>query len=303
MYSSEFSAPRLADVYAGDAAAISVEIFPPKTTKGDEALRDVLDRVKSFAPAFISCTYGAGGSTRDRTLGWCKEVQNDFGLPVTAHFTCVGSTREELVEWLGRASDAGVRNIMALRGDAPDGADAFEATAGGCRYASELVALIRSEFPTDAFGIGVAGYPETHPDAASPTADLDALVRKVEAGADAVFTQLFFDNSHFLRYRDALEARGVTLPIVPGVMPVTNYDRIRRITSMCGASFPPALAGPLADARDDPAAQFEIGVAWAIRQCRELLDAGVPGIHLYALNKSDAAERILAELGPVEAAA
>lgn len=282
---------RLSHLFQTRRFVLSVEIFPPKTAEGDASLQRNLATLAAYNPAFISCTYGAGGSTRDRTAYWCREIQQTFGRTAMAHFTCVGSTRSELLDWLKAASDAGIRNIMALRGDPPAGQDSFTAVAGGLRNADELVALIRETCPE--MGIGVAGYPEKHVEAESMETDLYYLKRKVDAGADAVFTQLFFVNSHFFRFHESCRSRGISVPIVPGIMPITDFARIRRITSMCGSEFPEDLANQLERHKEDAAAQFEIGVEYAVRQCRELIDAGVPGIHFYALNKSEACERIL----------
>lgn len=285
----------LRDIYRDGRFGLSVEIFPPKTPAGDADLLETLEALSAYRPAFVSCTYGAGGSTRGRTLDWCRTVQDRFNLAATAHFTCVGSCRSELLDWLGDARDAGVKNIMALRGDAPQGATGFVPAADGLRYAAELVAFIKQHHPE--FGIGVAGYPEKHPEAQSIEIDREHLRQKVAGGADAVFTQLFFVNDNFLRFRDAAAKAGVAVPIIPGVMPVTSFDRIKRITALCGAVFPKELAGPLEQAKDDPAAQFDIGVDYAIEQCRELLKAGVPGMHFYVLNKSQACQRIFDALG------
>ncbi len=270
---------------------MSIEIFPPKTAEGDAALKRNLQTLMDYDPAFVSCTYGAGGSTRDRTAYWCREIKDTFNRTAMAHFTCVGSTRQELKDWLDTAWSAGVRNIMALRGDPPVGQESFNAVEGGLKNANELVELIRETHPQ--MGIGVAGYPEKHIEAPSMEADLVNLKRKVDAGADAIFTQLFFVNKNFFSFRDACDSMGVHIPIVPGIMPITDFARIKRITSMCGTVFPSDLAGRLEAVKDDDAAQFEIGVEHAIQQCQELIRAGVPGIHFYALNKSDACQRIL----------
>ena len=277
-----------------DSPVVSIEIFPPKSEAGDSALRDTLDALMPYEPAFVSCTYGAGGSTRTRTLDLCEQLGREYDVPMTAHFTCVGSSRAELIDWLREAHRRGVSNIMALRGDAPTD-DGFVRAADGLGYASELVTLIRRE--VNEFGIGVAGYPETHPEASDADADLSYLKAKVDCGADAIFTQLFYDNSLFLSWRDRCEASGIDIPIVPGVMPITNFARIQRITKMCGAVFPADLASQLEAAQDDDLAQMEIGVDFAIRQCRDLLDHGVPGLHFYALNKSAACASILDALG------
>lgn len=286
---------RIRDIYAQRRFGLSIEIFPPKTPEGDEALRQTLRELAPFGPAFVSCTYGAGGSTSKRTVEWCREIQEQFGLTATAHFTCVGSTRGELLEWLQFAWNAGVRNIMALRGDAPVGQAEFRPVAGGLSHANELVTLIREHVPE--MGIGVAGYPEKHPEATSLASDLQFLKQKVDCGADAVFTQLFFENAAFLRFREQCERSGIRIPIVPGVMPITEFARIQRITAMCGATIPGGLAARLEEAQEDKSAQFEIGVEFAIQQCRELIDQGVAGIHLYVLNKSQAGRRILDALG------
>ncbi|QDU40754.1 5,10-methylenetetrahydrofolate reductase [Maioricimonas rarisocia] len=286
---------RIPEIYREGQFGLSIEIFPPKSEQGDRVLWSTLERLRGYAPAFISCTYGAGGTTRTRTVEICREIHERFELTTTAHFTCVGATREELIDWLKYASENGIGNIMALRGDAPQGQESFETPPGGLCYANELVSLIRENVPD--VGIGVAGYPEKHPEAATAEIDLANLKRKVDAGADAVFTQLFFDNSNFFRFRDAYQAAGITVPLIPGIMPITEFARIKRITAMCGAVFPTELASRLEAVQDDAEAQFEIGVEYAISQCRELVDAGVPGMHFYVLNKSQACERILDSLG------
>jgi methylenetetrahydrofolate reductase (NADPH) len=286
---------RIRDIYADGKFGLSIEIFPPKTAEGDESLRQTLRELAPFQPAFVSCTYGAGGSTSKRTVEWCQEIQSGLSLTATAHFTCVGSARTELVEWLKLAWDAGIRNIMALRGDAPVGQTEFKPVDGGLSHANELVALIREHFPE--MGIGVAGYPEKHPAAPSFDADFQNLIRKVKTGADAIYTQLFFDNANFFRFRDLIERERLGVPLIPGIMPITEFARIQRITAMCGAAIPKTLASRLEHAKDDKTAQYEIGVEFAIAQCRELIDQGVPGIHLYCLNKSHACTRILEALG------
>jgi len=285
---------RLPEIFASNPFVVSIEIFPPKTDSGEEALRRHLQTLVTHQPAFISCTYGAGGSTQAKTVSWCREILNDLQRPAVAHFTCVNSTREQLNQWLDEAQAAGIRNIMALRGDPPQGQETFEAVDGGLSYANELVELVRSH-PGD-FGIGVAGYPEKHIQAPSPEVDLENLKRKVNAGADAVFTQLFFDNECFYRFRDSCDQLGITCPVVPGIMPVTDFARIKRITSMCGSSFPEDLSSRLEAVQEDADAQFEIGVEHAIKQCEALRESGVPGIHFYALNKSQACQKILESL-------
>ena len=286
---------RLSEVFASGEFAASIEIFPPKTEAGDQALQKHLPQLNQHSPAFFSCTYGAGGSTRDRTFYWCSFIQQELQATAVAHLTCVGSTREQLVALLSDAREAGICNIMALRGDAPQGENQFKVVDGGLEYANELVELIRQQ--EGDWGIGVAGYPEKHLEAPSLEVDLQNLKRKVDAGADAVVTQLFFSNDCFLSFRDRCDQMGITVPVVPGIMPITDFARIQRITAMCGSSFPEKLAQQLAAVQDDKDAQFEIGVEHAIAQCVQLKAAGVPGIHFYALNKSDACHRILTALG------
>jgi methylenetetrahydrofolate reductase (NADPH) len=286
---------RISEYYKTGEFGLSIEIFPPKTPKGDDRLSAALVRLAAFQPDFISCTYGAGGSTRDRTLDWCEQIQTQFGITATAHLTCVGATRDEITNCLTQAKERGIGNIMALRGDPPAGEETFQPVADGLHHANELVELIRDQFPD--FGIGVAGYPETHLEAPDWQTDLDNLKRKVDTGAHAIYTQLFYVNDHFLRFRDRCESAGISVPIVPGIMPITEFSRIQKITTMCGTDFPPELSSQLEAVQDDKPAQFEIGVNAAIEQCHDLREANVPGIHFYALNKSQACERILEALG------
>jgi len=283
------------DAYAGSRFGLSFELFPPKTPESESVMWRTVDELMAFDPALITCTYGAGGSTRGTTLDVLKGVIGRHNLPVASHLTCVGSSVDELRDYLREALALGVTAIVALRGDPPKGETAFQQADGGLRYASELVALIRSEFPE--FGILVAGYPETHQEAVSPAADLENLQRKCAAGGDVVVTQLFYDNADFFRFRDRCAAFGISQPIVPGVMPVTNFAQIRRIASLCKAQLPDAFTRAFEAAGDDEAAQFEAGVTYAARQVEALVAAGVPGIHFYVLNKSPATIRVLDHVG------
>lgn len=282
---------KLSAVYGPGKFGLSFELFPPKTEAGEEELFRHLEELVSFEPSYITCTYGAGGSTRQKTLEIVERVRQRFACPVASHLTCVGSTADELRSYLRDARQRGVDHIVALRGDPPKGETQFKAVAGGLRYASELVALVRQEFPD--FGIAVAGYPETHIEALSPEADLENLKRKVDAGGDIVITQLFYINEDFFRFRDRCKQVGIQAPIVPGILPVTNLAQIRRITSLCGAKLPPQFVADLEQREGQPDDQFEVGVDFATRQTQELLDAGVPGIHFYVLNKSPATCRVL----------
>jgi methylenetetrahydrofolate reductase (NADPH) len=283
------------DAYTDGRFGLSFELFPPKTPESEAVMWRTVDELMAFDPALITCTYGAGGSTRGTTLDVLKGVRSRHDIPVASHLTCVGSSVDELRDYLGEARGLGVTAIVALRGDPPKGETAFQPVAGGLRFASELVELIRSEFPE--FGILVAGYPETHQEAESPEADLENLRRKCAAGGDVVVTQLFYDNADFFRFRDRCGALGITMPIVPGVMPVTNYAQVRRIASLCKARLPEAFTGPFEEAGADEGAQFEAGVTYAARQVEELIAAGVPGIHFYVLNKSPATVRVLEHVG------
>ncbi len=282
---------RIADAYGPDRFGLSFELFPPKTEKGERALFCHVEELAKFNPSFITCTYGAGGSTRDKTLDVVQQVHARFGCAVASHLTCVAATTGQLRDYLHETRRRGIGNIVALRGDPPRGESAFKPAEGGLRFANELVALIRREFPE--FGIAVAGYPETHQEAENPQSDLENLQRKVDAGANAVITQLFYDNTDFFDFRDRCEKLGIDVPIVPGLLPVTNLAQIQRITSLCGAQLPPDFIAQLTDCADDESGQFEVGVEFAIRQTQELLDAGVAGIHFYVLNKSQSTTHVL----------
>lgn len=285
----------LAETYSTDQLSLSFELFPPKTEAGEKALFRHVERLVEFKPAYITCTYGAGGSTQGKTLDIVARVRETSGLPVATHLTCVNRTADQLAQYLTEARARGVDNVVALRGDPPKGEEAFVATEGGFRYANELVGFIREQFAD--MGIAVAGYPEKHLEAPSMDVDLENLRRKVDAGADVVITQLFYENADFFAFRDRCTALGITVPIVPGLLPVTNFAQIQRITSLCGAKLPQAFVDALQSAGDDEAAQFDTGVEFATRQMEDLAKAGVPGIHLYVLNKSEAASRVLENLG------
>ncbi len=285
---------KLSAAYGPEKFGLSFELFPPKTPQGEATLFEHVARLVEFAPGFITCTYGAGGSTQDTTLGIVARVHREFQLPVATHLTCVGATVDQLRGYLRRAADEGVENVVALRGDPPRGDTKFEPVPGGLSYANELVGLVRSEFAD--CGIAVAGYPETHQEAPSPQADLANLKRKVDAGADVVITQLFYENADFFAFRERCREIGIGVPIVPGLLPITNFAQIKRITSLCGAKLPQDLVAGLEAAGDDTEKQFELGIDAAIRQTQELIDAGVPGIHFYVLNRSEAAARVLGEV-------
>ena len=282
---------RVSEAYGNGRFGLSFELFPPKNEAAEQELFRHLEPLMTFEPSYVTCTYGAGGSTRGKTLDIVQGVHLKYGCTVASHLTCVGSTLEDLRSYLRDTSQRGIENIVALRGDPPRGEAAFKPVPGGLSYANEMVGLIRTEFPQ--FGIAVAGYPETHREAPSPEADLDNLRRKVAAGADVVLTQLFYHNDDFFRFRDRCTAAGIRVPIVPGVLPVTNLAQIQRIASLCGAKLPADFSTALERHLDDADAQFAVGVDFAIRQVQALVDAGVPGMHFYVLNKSPATAAIL----------
>jgi methylenetetrahydrofolate reductase (NADPH) len=279
-----------ASIYAARRNVLSFEFFPPQTESGERSLYQHVERLLDFQPDYVTCTYGAGGSTRDKTLKIVTELKRRWDVPVASHLTLVGSTVDQLCAYLRRVADARIENIVALRGDPPRGAATFEVPAGGLRYANELVALIRREFPQ--FGIAVGGYPETHREAPSPKVDLENLRRKVDAGADVVITQLFFRNADYFAFVERCRGAGIRAPIVPGILPVTSLAQAARLTSMCGASMPPDLLDALARS-SEAAQQRAAGIAHSIAQVRELVARGVPGLHFYVLNQSGATGEVL----------
>lgn len=274
-----------------DRCALSLELFPPKTAEALTQLRETVVRLAELKPDFFTCTYGAGGSSQDTTLDVLAMVRQATGLPVASHLTCVGATVEQLEQYLHEAKRRGADYIVALRGDPPRGTSEFVQVEGGLRYANELVALIRDRFD-DTFGVLVAGYPEVHQEAPSAEADLENLKRKVDAGADAIVTQLFFDNDDFYRFRDRCQNAGISVPIVPGLLPVTNYAQAQRIAQMCQARIPDSFAEKMQQ-QSSGEWQFQCGVEHAIGQTADLLQRGVPGLHYYVLNRHDATAQVL----------
>jgi methylenetetrahydrofolate reductase (NADPH) len=248
-----------------------------------------------FQPVLITCTYGAGGSTQAKTLEIVEQIKTRFRVPVASHLTLVGSTVENLRAYLHQAQQLQVDSIVALRGEPPAGATEFQVTAGGLRHANELVELIRREFRS--FNVLVAGYPEKHREAPNADIDLDNLKRKVDAGADAIITQLFYDNTDFFRFRDRCSAKGIRVPLIPGLLPVTNLNQVQRITSLCDAKLPTDFVSRLQE-NDDPQWQLQVGVEKAIEQVQGLIAAGTAGLHFYVLNRSDATTRILESINP-----
>ncbi len=284
----------IAALFRPDRPLRSIEFFPPKDDVGVEALRQTAAALRKISWDYVSVTYGAGGTTRERTAQIADILKNEHGLTVMPHLTCVGHSRTELAEMADRLYREGFRNIMALRGDPPKGETTFVPAADGLRYANELVALLKQRHSD--FCLGVAGYPEKHPEAPDLAADLDHLKRKIDAGADFITTQLFFDNATYYRFVERCRAAGIAVPIVPGVMPVLSLKQIQRITSLCGATLPAALRRRLEVAAENPAVVEIIGVEWALTQIRDLYRQGAPGCHLYILNRANSALALAAGL-------
>lgn len=281
---------------AAGRPAFSFEFFPPKTPEGEKALFErTLPELVKLGPDYCSVTYGAGGSTREKTLGIVDRIQREHQLTAMAHLTCVGSTREQLADVLSEARSRGIKNILALRGDPPGGQSEFVKTAGGFEYSHELVAFIRE---LGGFSIGTAGFPEGHI-ACKEGREVDwrRLKAKIDRGADFVITQLFFDNDDFFRFRDFLGKLGNTVSIVPGIIPILNASQIKKFTALCGARIPDALAASLEKLGDNEEAAIEFGIEYATRQCEGLLKAGVPGVHFYALNKARSTVQVARNLG------
>ena len=278
--------------------AVSFEFFPPKSAEAEVALWDTVCHLEPLQPAFVSVTYGAGGSARERTHATVTRIARETALTPAAHLTCVAATRQEVDDVARQYWQAGIRHLVALRGDPPDGTAGYSAIDGGYAYANDLVTGLRNVAD---FEISVAAYPEVHPDAPSKAFDLDNLKRKIDAGATRAITQFFFDNSRYLRFRDAVAAAGIDAPLVPGIMPVTNFNGIRRFAESCGASIPVSLAQAFEGLDDDTDGRQRVAEEVASEQCLELVDQGVREFHFYTLNRAELTVAICRQLG-VEAA-
>ncbi len=272
----------------------SFEFFPPRTPEGEVGLWKTLEDLRGLDPGFVSVTYGAGGSTRDRTIDLVTHIKERTGIEAMAHLTCVGHTKDELNQILDRLAQARIENVLALRGDTPKGQEAFAPVPGGFSYASQLVELIRER--DLGFCVGGAAYPEGHIETLSREQDLKNLKTKVDAGCDFVITQLFFDNAFYFDFVERARRVGINVPIVPGIMPITNFEQVQRFVRMCGTTVPMRLQLALEKVKDDHDAVMQLGVAHATVQCMELLARGVPGIHFYTLNKSPASRMIVSAL-------
>ncbi|MBX3028060.1 methylenetetrahydrofolate reductase [NAD(P)H] [bacterium] len=284
---------RIRDLFGQARPVFSFEFFPPKSEAGERSLLQTIDKLRPLAPSFVSVTYGAGGTTREKTIEIVGRIKREQGIEAMAHLTCVGHSRDEIAAILDRLVAAELENVLALRGDPPRGETAFVRPANGFGYASELVAFIRERgYP---FCLAGAGYPEGHPECRDLDRDVAHLRRKVDAGAQVIITQLFYDNRDYFAFVERARRAGITVPILPGIMPITNVPQIERITSLCGARIPAPLRDQLQAAGSD-AAVLDVGIAHALAQCRDLLARGAPGIHFYTLNQSPATAAILAAL-------
>ena len=285
---------KLADLYARPGLTLSVEFFPPKTEKGEENLFSEIEIIRRLNPSFCSVTYGAGGSTREKTVALVETIHNDCGLEVMCHLTVVGQSKAEARAILARLKEKGIENLIALGGDPPQGMADWRPHPDGFHHAVELVREARA---VGTFSIAVAGFPEVHPRAVSRESDLQFLKEKVDAGAAAVITQLFFDNDDYYRFVDDVRKLGITVPIVPGVLPILSASQIRRFTELCCAKIPAKLERELAKVEGDDDAAVQMGIDYASHQCEALIKYGVPGLHFYSLNKSYSLSAICKNLG------
>lgn len=284
---------RIDEIIASRGPTFSVEFFPPKTTEGEEQLFSTARDLRELEPDFVSVTYGAGGATRDGTVEITKALKDDLGFETMAHLSCVGETTDGLGKTLDRIAEAGIENVFALRGDPPRGQRDFEQVEGGLGSAAELASFISEGWD---FAIGGACFPEVHPEAPDLDTDLSYLKTKVDSGASFLVTQLFFDNRVYFDFVEAAREKGIDVPIIAGVIPVAGFAQTQRICELCDATIPPKLEAAFAAAGGDPEREFELGVAFAAQQCAELLIAGAPGVHFYALNRAPATRAVLGAL-------
>lgn len=282
---------KISEMLRSKRPLFSFEFFPPRSPDGEEKLYRTIEELAHEKPDFVSVTYGAGGSTRSKTREWVETIQKRYGIPAMAHFTCVGSSRQEIRAYLEELKKAGIENIMALRGDPPKGETEFKPPPDGLAHGNEMISFIRQSGLD--FCVGGAAYPETHPEAVSPEKDIEYARRKVEAGASFLATQLFFENQKYFSY---VKKAVLSVPVIPGIMPITAFQQVERFTKMAGCSIPGELLDAIRGCGDDRDRLLEVSLAYTERQCRELLEAGAPGIHLYTLNQSQATLEILRRL-------
>lgn len=284
---------KIREMYDRQQPIISFEFFPPKTKNGVTNLFKTVDTLRAYNPSFVSVTYGAGGSTRDKTVDLVRRIKSELGIEAMSHLSCVGATKADIDSILDDLAAADIDNILALGGDPPKDQPIVDRSAWGFQYANELAAHIKMR---QRFCVGGACYPEGHIDAPSKEIDLKYCKQKVDNGAEFLITQLFFDNRDYVDFVERARAVGIDVPIVPGIMPVTNFTQIKRFAGLCGASIPSQMNIDMAPVEDDLEKVEDLGIAYATQQCRELLDAGAPGFHFYTLNKSRAMSRILDHL-------
>jgi methylenetetrahydrofolate reductase (NADPH) len=285
---------KIIDILNKRPASFSFEFFPPKSEDGWEQLFNTIESLKVWNPAYVSVTYGAGGSTRRQTIDLVSRIKDEIGLESMAHLTCVDSSQDQILETLNSLKEKGIENVLPLRGDPPKGKTSFVKAENGFGYASELVKFIRDN--QYSFCLGVAGYPEGHQECGNIDQDIDNLKRKVDAGADFIITQLFFDNRFYFDFLDKVKAVGINIPVLPGIMPIVNVNQVKKFTKMCGASIPETLISKLEKVQDQPESVQAIGIEHATQQCDELIQAGSPGIHFYTLNRSNSTLQILENL-------
>ncbi len=279
---------KIGEILRSGTFSVSFEFFPPKTEEGERELFETIRNLEHISPTFVSVTYGAGGSTRDRTKRVVEKIHKETNLTVMAHLTCIAHSKQEILDILEEYRNMGIENILALRGDMPKN---LESPADACKYAYELVMFIRENF-REAFSIGVASYPEGHPESPNMEWEIRYFKKKVSAGADFSITQMFFVNDYYYQFVELCQKEGVHIPIIPGIMPITNFKQVSKFASMCGATIPDDLIKKLEPYADNQEETTKIGVEFAIRQCEDLLDNGVPGLHFYTLNKSKATIQI-----------
>ena len=276
--------------------SFSFEFFPPKSPEGFTRLFETIENLKACEPSFVSVTFGAGGSTRAKTIDLVGRIKTEIGLESMAHLTCVGSSEDHIKSFLDELVSNGIENVLALRGDPPEGNDKFVKPENGFEFANELVHFIKKDY---SLSVGVAGYPEGHVECPDKKKDLENLKKKVDAGADFIITQLFFDNNAYFDFIEKVRSMGINVPVIPGIMPILNLNQVKRFTKMCGASIPSSLLQKLEAVKDNDLKVKETGLTHAKEQCEQLLSQGAPGIHFYTLNKSTATLRILEHLNKV----
>ncbi len=284
---------RIDEILKTRSSGVSFEFFPPKTAEGRESLLRVLNQLEQYSPIYVSVTYGAGGTTRERTKETIFQIKERSDIPIMSHLTCIGATRDSISNILTEYMNNGVDNILALRGDKPQGMEDFDISKGEFRYAEDLVKFIKT---FNYFCIAVAVYPEGHQESPSLEADLEYTKMKVDAGADFAITQMFFDNRFFYDFVERAQKRGINIPILPGIMPITDFEKIRKFASFCKATIPVEIEDKFARISGKPEDMVKLGVEIAVKQCEDLIENGVRFLHFYTLNKSDAVTDILASL-------